>query len=244
MSAVLRLDGVRAGYGRLEVLHGIDLEVEAGTTVALLGANGAGKSTTLRVAAGLVPPSGGQVLLDGAPVGSRRANRRSRQGLCFIPEGRGVFQHLTVRQNLAMQVGGRRRLPEALGIMATHFPVLADRLDQRAGTLSGGEQQMLAVTRALVTSPSLVMADELSVGLAPVIVDQILAAVTALRRQGSALLIVEQYVDRVLDIADAVVILHQGAVVHAGPAEGARDDVFERYLGAAGAGAGSPGARS
>jgi branched-chain amino acid transport system ATP-binding protein len=227
----LELQGVRAGYGNIEVLHGVDLRVPAGRTVALLGANGAGKSTLLGVIAGLVPVRGGELVADGRPVTREPAHRRSRQGICLIPEGRGIFRHLTVRKNLAMFVGNGR-LPEAIERVGHWFPKLPQRLEQVAGTLSGGEQQMLATSRALLGDASLVMADELSVGLAPVVVDEIFDAVRTLRDEGRSLLIVEQYADRVLGVADYVYILHKGSVAFVGePAQLADDSLFHRYLG-------------
>jgi branched-chain amino acid transport system ATP-binding protein len=227
----LELQGVRAGYGNIEVLHGVDLRIPAGRTVALLGANGAGKTTLLGVIAGLVPVRGGELVADGRPITHEPAHRRSRQGICLIPEGRGIFRHLTVRKNLAMFVGNRR-LPEAIERVGHWFPKLPQRLEQVAGTLSGGEQQMLATSRALLGDASLVMADELSVGLAPVVVDEIFDAVRTLRDEGRSLLIVEQYADRVLDVADYVYILHKGSVAFVGePAQLADDSLFHRYLG-------------
>jgi branched-chain amino acid transport system ATP-binding protein len=228
---VLTLRGIHAGYGRVEVLRGVDLTVPSGSVVALLGANGAGKTTLLRVAAGLLAPTAGDVLLDGAPVGDARAHTRVRQGLCLIPEGRGIFRPLTVRENLAMFAGGRQ-VPAAIRTAASAFPMLEDRLSHRAGTLSGGQQQMLAVSRALLGDYGIIMADELSVGLAPVVVDEIFASIDLMRRQGRALLIVEQYVDRVLDIADYVYILHKGRIAFVGePGQCRHSGVFERYLG-------------
>lgn len=227
----LALQGVDAGYGSVRVLREVDLHVPSGAVVALLGANGAGKTTLLRVAAGLLRPTAGEVLVDGEPAGSVGADRRSRAGLCLLPEGRGIFTDLTVRENLRM-FAGPARLGEALEIATEAFPRLGERLHQRAGTLSGGEQQMLAVCRALVTDPGLVMADELSVGLAPVVIDRIFDAVGGLRERGCSLLIVEQYVDRILEIADYVYLLHKGSVVFVGePAQLADRDVFEEYLG-------------
>jgi branched-chain amino acid transport system ATP-binding protein len=152
--------------------------------------------------------------------------------VCLIPEGRAIFRHLTVRENLAMQVGGRGVAGAIERCVAT-FPRLADRLEQVAGTMSGGEQQMLAVARALVTEPALVMADELSVGLAPVIVDEIFAAVESLRARGVSLLIVEQYVERVLELADYVYLLHKGAVAFVGEPSQCRGSLFEQYMGGA-----------
>ena len=234
---MLTLSAVRAGYGRVEVLRGVDLTVPAGSVVALLGANGAGKTTLLRVAAGLLAPTAGEVLLDGRPVTAARTHRRVRRGLCLIPEGRGIFRPLTVRENLAMFAGGRH-VPAAIRTAAAAFPVLGERLSLRAGTLSGGQQQMLAVSRAFLGDYGLIMADELSVGLAPVVVDEIFASIDMLRSQGRALLIVEQYVDRVLDIADYVYILHKGQIAFVGePGQCRRSGVFERYLGSAVTGA-------
>jgi branched-chain amino acid transport system ATP-binding protein len=228
---MLRLQGIRAGYRRTQVLHGVDLVVPEGSAVGLLGANGAGKTTLLRVAAGLLAPTAGSVQLDGAPVERLRAHDRARRGLCLIPEGRAIFRQLTVRENLAMQAGGRA-VDEAVDRAATTFPVLKERLDQPAGTLSGGQQQMLAVARALVTDPRVVLADELSVGLAPVVIDEIFEAVDVLRRAGVSLLIVEQYVDRVLAVADYVYVLHKGRVAFVGePAQCRAEDIFHRYLG-------------
>jgi branched-chain amino acid transport system ATP-binding protein len=228
---MLRLEGVCAGYGRTSVLHGVDLAVPEGQAVALLGANGAGKSTLLRVAAGLLRPSAGQVLVRGEPVEARPAYRRSRAGVCLIPEGRGIFRQLSVRENLAMFAGGRQ-VARAVDRAVATFPVLGERLGQEAGTLSGGQQQMLAVARALVRDAELILADELSVGLAPVVVDEIFAAVAALKDAGHSLLVVEQYIDRALAVADHVFILHKGRVVFSGGPEQCLDHhVFDRYMG-------------
>jgi branched-chain amino acid transport system ATP-binding protein len=227
----LELENVRAGYGSLEVLRGIDLVVPDGAAVALLGANGAGKTTTLRVCAGLLRPSTGVVRLDGRELDGARPSVRTRDGLCLIPEGRAIFRRLTVRQNIAMQVGGRK-ITSALEKAAAFFPILGQRLDQLAGTLSGGEQQMLAVARALVTDARLVMADELSVGLAPIVVDVIFDAVRSLRSEGRSLLIVEQYIERALDLADYVYVLHKGTLVFVGePSQARSGDVLRHYLG-------------
>jgi branched-chain amino acid transport system ATP-binding protein len=228
----LRLEAVSAGYGRVEVLHAVDVVIPDGSVVALLGANGAGKSTALRVAAGLLPARAGRVVVDGTEVTNLPVHARAARGVCLIPEGRAIFRHLTVRENLAMQVGGRDVAGAIERCVAT-FPRLADRLDQVAGTMSGGEQQMLAVARALVTDPALVMADELSVGLAPVIVDEIFAAVESLRAQGVSLLIVEQYVERVLELADYVYLLHKGSVAFVGEPSQCRGSLFEQYMGGA-----------
>ncbi len=228
---MLRLTGVRAGYRRTEVLHGVDLLVPPGAAVALLGANGAGKSTLLRVAAGLLPATGGSVWFGEERIDRLSTHERTRRGLCLIPEGRAIFRQLTVRQNLAMQVGGKG-VDAAVDRAVAAFPMLGERLGQVAGTLSGGQQQMLAVARALVTDPAVVLADELSVGLAPVVVDEIFEAVAALRAAGRSLLIVEQYVDRALAVADYVYILHKGRIAFVGePAQCRAEDVYQQYLG-------------
>ena len=238
---MLRLQGVCAGYGRTEVLHSVDLAVPTGATVALLGANGAGKTTLLHTVAGLLRPSAGEILVDGSPVQADPAWRRTRSGLCLIPEGRGIFRQLTVRENLAMFHGGGhprttgpggRDPTAAIAAAVDAFPILEERLRQVAGTLSGGQQQMLAVARALASDAPLILADELSVGLAPVIVDEIFAAVARLRAEGRTLLIVEQYVDRALSVADYVYILHKGRIAFVGdPIDCQQQQIFDQYLG-------------
>ena len=228
---MLQLEQVRAGYGGAEVLHGVDLVVPAGASVALLGANGAGKTTLLKVAAGLVPTTSGRVLLNGESVDGESAHGRARRGLCLIPEGRGIFRQLSVRENLAMYAGGRH-VERAVETASSAFPILGERLGQVAGTLSGGQQQMLAVSRGLVSGASIILADELSVGLAPVVVDEIFEAVRHLVTQGRTLLIVEQYVDRVLSVVDYVYILHKGRVAFVGEPRECNDErIFAEYLG-------------
>ncbi|MDQ1517640.1 MAG: branched-chain amino acid transport system ATP-binding protein [Actinomycetota bacterium] len=228
---MLEVRNLHAGYQNLEVLHRVDLKVPSGRTVALLGANGAGKTTLLNVIAGLVPAAAGDILVDGRSVVSEPAHLRARGGICLVPEGRGIFRHLTVRKNIAMFLSGRN-LGAALERVGRWFPRLTERLEQVAGTMSGGEQQMLAVCRALLVDAPIVMADELSVGLAPVVVDEIFDAVEMLRAEGRSLLIVEQYADRVLRVADYVYILHKGAIEFVGePAQLADGSLFHRYLG-------------
>jgi branched-chain amino acid transport system ATP-binding protein len=228
----LRYRTITAGYGRSTVLRSVDLVAPAGKVVALLGPNGAGKSTLLKVAAGLVAPTGGTVHLHGEDVTHLSEAKRAGRGLCLIPEGRGIFRQLTVRENLAMFAGGKK-VAEAIDRAATVFPILGDRLGQEAGTMSGGQQQMLAVARALVNQADVILADELSVGLAPVIVDEIFEAVDGFRREGRSMVVVEQYVGRVLGLADYVYILNKGQVAFVGEPEQCRDDaMFERYVGA------------
>jgi branched-chain amino acid transport system ATP-binding protein len=230
--ALLEVRGLRAGYGRTEVLRGVDLTVPGGSTVVLLGPNGAGKSTLLKTISGLLPVTSGDIRFRGEPIGRVSAHGRARRGVCLIPEGRGIFRRLTVRENLTMQVG-RRHLNGSLEKATARFPKLGQRMDQLAGTLSGGEQQMLALARALVTDPMVVLADELSVGLAPVVVDEIFEALAVLQAEGRSLLLVEQYVERAVGIADYVYILQKGEIVFVGePSQCASGVVFARYLGA------------
>ena len=233
MSATLKFEGITAGYGNTRVLFGVDLEVPAGRAVALLGANGAGKTTLLKVGAGVLPPFTGEVSIDGRPVTRQSTHARSRDGVCLIPEGHGIFRQLSVRENLAMYVQGKK-VKEAIDKAASYFPVLGERLSQDAGTLSGGQQQMLAVTRALCTDAQIILADELSLGLAPVIIDEIFVAIEALLAEGRSLLLVEQYAERALEVADHVYILSKGLVVFDGsPDQCIKEDVFARYVGSA-----------
>lgn len=230
MSSALRLESLTIGYGGSAVVHDVTLEVPQGGAVALLGPNGAGKSTLLRAAAGLLRPMSGRVVLDGSDVTKERVNERARRGLCGIPDGRGVFPSLTVRDNLILH-SDRHRQQEAIQRATDAFPILGARLKQVAGTLSGGEQQMLALSRAYVSNPRVVLVDELSLGLAPVVVDQLFDFLSTLLARGTALLIVEQYVSRALGIASDVYVLSRGRIVlHAASDEVSEADLFERYL--------------
>jgi branched-chain amino acid transport system ATP-binding protein len=187
----------------------------------------------LKTIAGTLTPTAGHIRLRDTPIERWKPHRRADAGVCLIPEGRGIFRRLSVRENIAMQVKGRG-VDAALEVAASYFPILGTRANQPAGTMSGGEQQMLALAHALVTDPALVMADELSLGLAPVIVDEILDVLRRMRDEGRALLLVEQYVERALELADYVYILHKGEVVFVGePAQCASGEVFHRYLGSA-----------
>ena len=228
----LEFESVSAGYGRTPVLRDVSLAVPAGKTVALLGANGAGKTTLLRAAAGLLRISSGTIRLGGDPVDHLADHARTGLGLCLIPEGHAIFRSLTVRENLAMYAGGHR-VDDAVSRAAEAFPVLRERLTQTAGTLSGGQQQMLALSRALITDARVILADELSMGLAPVVVDEIFRVVDQLRGEGRSLLIVEQFVSRALDIADYVYILHKGTVAFVGePAQCRQEEhLFAKYVG-------------
>jgi branched-chain amino acid transport system ATP-binding protein len=227
---MLELVDVRAGYDGSPVLLGVTLRVPPSSVVALLGANGAGKTTTLRVASGLLRPMGGRVLLDGVDVTRQSPHERARAGLCLIPEGRGVFPALSVRDNLRLQVGADRETA-AVERAVVVFPALGRRLTQRAGLLSGGEQQMLSLARALLSDPVVVLLDEVSMGLAPVVVDEIFGFIDLLRTEGRSILIVEQYVQRALEIADYAYVLNRGEVSFVGePYEVEQSSVLESYL--------------
>ncbi|HTC81469.1 MAG TPA: ABC transporter ATP-binding protein [Acidimicrobiia bacterium] len=222
--------GLRAGYGRAETIRSVDLAVPSAATVVLLGPNGAGKTTLLKTIAGLVDATGGEVRFQGRALTRAAPHVRARRGICLIPEGRGIFRRLSVRENLVVQAdGGAARA--AVERAAALFAVLGRRLDQPAGTLSGGEQQMLALARAFVTDAPLILADELSMGLAPVVVDQIFDAIGVLRAEGRSVLLVEQYVERAVAVADYVYILNKGRIAFTGlPAECSTNAVFARYL--------------
>jgi branched-chain amino acid transport system ATP-binding protein len=228
--ALLEVRGLRSGYGRAETLRSVDLVVPSASTVVVLGPNGAGKTTLLKTIAGLVAATAGEIRFQDQPVTRHAPHHRARRGICLIPEGRGIFRRLSVRENLVVQADGGAAAA-AVERAAGLFPILGRRLDQPAGTLSGGEQQMLALARAFVTDAPLVLADELSMGLAPVVVDQIFAALAVLRNEGRSVLLVEQYVERAVGVADYVYILNKGRIVFTGlPAECSSSAVFSRYL--------------
>ena len=227
----LHLDGITAGYGQSVILRDVDLVVPAGKTVALLGANGAGKTTLLSTAAGMTRLFSGRVWLDGRRVDKVQEHARARQGLCMIPEGRAIFRQLTVRENLAMYRGDRR-VADAIERAASVFPVLGERLNQVAGTMSGGQQQMLALSRALVLDAWVILIDEPSMGLAPIIVDEIFEVIEAFRRENRSMLLVEQFATRALAVADYVYILHKGRVAFVGePEQCQHEEMFEQYVG-------------
>ncbi len=241
MPALLELDRLRAGYGRIEVLHGVDLAVPAGCVVALLGPNGSGKTTMLRAIAGLLPASGGSIRLGGRRIDRLPAHRVARRGVTMVPEGRGVFPGLTVRDNLELAVragpGANTSAGERAAFLdhiVTTFPRLGERYHQLAGSLSGGEQQMLALSRVLVGQPRLLLMDEISMGLAPLVVEQLYESVDGLRARGLSILLVEQYLTYALRLADVCYVLAKGEVVFVGePAELRAGDVLsDRYLGA------------
>lgn len=230
--AALRLDGVTAGYQDSIVLRDVDLEVRRGSVVALLGPNGAGKTTLLRYASGLVSGRAGRLEVGGGNVTGQSAHQIARHGVCHIPEGRGIFPSLTVRENMTL-LSPRLSAGELIETALTAFPVLSRKLSQVAGTLSGGEQQMLALSRAYAGTPTVILLDELSMGLAPKIIDEIFLSIEQLRRRNVSLLLVEQYVDRALNVADYVYVLSNGSIGARGPAaEFSRRRIAESYLGA------------
>ena len=227
----MELRGIHAGYDGIDVLHGVDLVVGAGEVMAILGPNGAGKSTTLKVLAGLLPASAGDINIAGRRVNGARADDLARRGLCLIPEGRGIFPNLTVRENLWMMThrGQDRARIEERSI--ARFPQLAKRIDQTSGTLSGGQQQMLAMARGLATDPALLVLDELSMGLAPIIVDELYATVAPVAAQGTSVLLVEQLARIVIDVAHRAAVMVQGRVVETGRPHDIEERLSQAYLG-------------
>jgi len=231
--ATLELRDVEASYGPFRALFGVSLTVAAGEAVALLGSNGVGKTTVARVASGLVTPTAGAVLLDGEDMTGSRPHEYARRGVAHAPEGRSVFATFTVEENLVLSFHrslGRRNVAAGLARAFDLFPRLRERRWQLAGTLSGGEQRMLSLARVLVESPTLLIADELSLGLAPVIIDEVYATLATIRASGTSLLIVEQHVGHALALCDRVVLLDHGSVTWEGDAEGAADVVVGRLF--------------
>jgi len=229
---MFHLDRIVAGYGDSTVLRNVSLTVPEGTVVALLGPNGAGKTTLLRIASGLLVPRAGEISLDGTSLRGKPADEFARAGICHVPEGRGIFRSLTVRDNLLLQAPDGKA-DEAIERAVEVFPRLGERLSQRAGTMSGGEQQMLAMTRAYLANPTLVLLDEVSLGLAPMIVDEIFEFLAKLAREGASLLLVEQYISRALAIADFVFVLNQGEIAFAGETDELdQAELYRTYVGA------------
>jgi branched-chain amino acid transport system ATP-binding protein len=229
---VLELTSVCAAYGRVEVLRDVDLAVRRGEIVALLGPNGAGKSTLVKVASGRLPARRGSVHYDGADVTKQPADERARAGICTLPEGRGIFPNLTVAENLRMWAfrPGVRRSDIEESTFA-RFPRLADRRRQLAGTLSGGEQQMLAMSRALSTGPRVLLLDEMSMGLAPIVVRELFDLVASLRNEGIGVLLVEQFAHAALAIADRAAVMVHGSISFDGTPVEIRRHIEASYLG-------------
>jgi branched-chain amino acid transport system ATP-binding protein len=224
MAAALELEHLNAAYGPYRALFDVTLQVPAGAVVALLGSNGAGKSTVARVATGLLPSSSGVIRVSGVDVTGRPAFRIARMGMAHVPEGRGVFASLTVEENLGLafrERAGRRQVSQLLARAYDSFPILYERRRQRAGTLSGGQQRLLSLAKVLVAPQRVLVADELCLGLAPPVIDAVYEGLGDINRAGTALLVVEQQVDRVLDIADRAIILEHGTVAYDGAPGGA-----------------------
>jgi branched-chain amino acid transport system ATP-binding protein len=232
---LLEVRNLDVSYGSSRALFGVSVSVPFGSVLAVLGANGAGKSTLARSVSGLVPPTSGQVLFEGKDITGFTPHRVRKLGLTYIPEGRGIFPGLSVIDNLKMAVTQERRQDRqgAIDRAIERFPVLGRRRGQRAGSLSGGEQQMLALARALAVSPKLIIADEMSLGLAPIVVESVFEALEEARRSGITIVLSEQFVHRALSMADACVILTRGHVSWSGPASAAGQEVIDRYLGEA-----------
>jgi branched-chain amino acid transport system ATP-binding protein len=233
---LLAVDGVRAAYGRVEALHGVSLEVRPGEIVALIGANGAGKTTTLSVISGLIRPTAGRVLLDGEEIHRRPAHEIVARGVVQVPEGRRIFPRLTVLENLRMGAylsGDAAEIDRRLGRVLDLFPILRERAGQAGGTLSGGEQQMLAIGRALMSTPRLLLLDEPSLGLAPLVVARIFETLRAIHAEGVTILLVEQNARAALSLADRAYVLETGAVALSGTGRDlvANDAVRKAYLG-------------
>jgi branched-chain amino acid transport system ATP-binding protein len=231
MTPLLELSGVHAGYGIIDVLQGVDLQIMPGEVFALLGPNGAGKSTTLRVASGQITPSSGTFKINGREVNGVSSDALARVGICLIPEGRGVFPNLTVNDNLRMWTFSGTPY-KAIADKAFHyFPKLHERRHQLAGTLSGGEQQMLALSRALSTDPVLLMLDDLSMGLAPLIVEHLYERVAELARDGLSILVVEQFAQAVLGVATRAAIMLHGRIDRVGSPTELAAEAASAYLG-------------
>ena len=230
---VLELKGVKAAYGRIEVLHGVNLVVPAGSVVALLGPNGGGKTTTLKVVSGQMTPTSGCVHIAGRHVNGANPDALARIGVCTIPEGRGVFPNLTVKENLRMATYAGVDFGEVEHTAYERFPRLGERRSQLAGTMSGGEQQMLALARGLAVNPSLLLLDELSMGLAPKIVEDLYSIVGDIGRQGVSVLVVEQFARRALAVAQLGIVMVQGRIAAIGEPVDIEDELSAAYLGGA-----------
>jgi branched-chain amino acid transport system ATP-binding protein len=232
VTPLLELRNLRAGYGTIDVLHGVNLVLNPGEVYALLGPNGAGKTTTLAVCSGQIVPSAGQVLVCGREVNGTSSDALARAGVCLVPEGRGVFPNLTVDENLRMFTNVGVPFGNVRELAYTQFPRLKERRRQLAGTLSGGEQQMLAISRALSTSPALLLLDELSMGLAPLIVEELYERVAQLAREGLSILIVEQFAQAVLGVSTIASIMLHGRITRTGPPNEIAEELHAAYLGA------------
>jgi branched-chain amino acid transport system ATP-binding protein len=229
--AAIALRSVTAAYGSIDVLTGVDLTVMPGQVYALLGPNGAGKSTTLRVASGQMSPTGGEVWVGGQKVNGVSADKLARNGLCLVPEGRGIFPNLTVNENLRMATYTGASFRDVLERAFQRFPRLGERKGQIAGTLSGGEQQMLAMARAMAVEPKLLLLDELSMGLAPLIVEDLYDVVSRIAAENVSILVVEQFAHEVLDVAEVAAIMLNGRIDYVGAPKEIGEQLDAAYLG-------------
>jgi branched-chain amino acid transport system ATP-binding protein len=232
--AALVVEGLEVSYNSVRALYGVSFQLEAGKTLAVLGPNGAGKSSLARTVCGLVPATGGRILVSGTDVTSWSPHRIHSLGVTYVPEGRGVFPTLSVADNLRVAVWHLKgRLARSAAIERSYeiFPILANRRGQLAGTLSGGEQQMLALARAFSSDPRVIVADELSLGLAPLIVDQVFESLHAAQSLGASLIVIEQFVERALAMSDDCLILRHGKIAWEGNAADATRAVRDEYLG-------------
>ncbi len=235
MSALLEVKGLRAGYGRMEVLRGVDLQVDEGEIVVLLGSNGAGKSTLNNVLSGIYPAWGGSIRFEGQDLTNRHYREVVKAGLIHVPEGRRVFPNLSVRENLELGsfARARERRADNLERVLDVFPRLRERITQKAGTMSGGEQQMLAIGRGMMAEPRLLILDEPSLGLSPLLVEEMFALIGDLNRRGLSILLVEQNVGQSLETAQRAYVMENGGIGFSGPCAElmASDDVRRAYLG-------------
>jgi branched-chain amino acid transport system ATP-binding protein len=234
---MLKLDSIESYYGKIQALKGISLDIPAGGIIAILGANGAGKSTTLRTISGLIQPARGRILFQGEPIHKVAPHRIVRLGICQVPEGRDVFMGLTVQENLKMGAFTRKEGKEVqknLGRIYVSFPILKDRFRQQAGTLSGGEQQMLAIARGLMSNPKLMLLDEPSLGLAPLMVEEIFQIIKDINQEGVTILLVEQNANMALQTAQYGYVMETGHIALHDTAENLIENDYVRrvYLGA------------
>lgn len=220
---LLEAQDIHVSYGQIPAVRGVDLAIDDGEAVAVLGRNGAGKTTTMRALAGLMPVTHGSILYEDEPIEALTAERRVRKGIALVPEGRGIFPDLTVRENLLLgayhRPGSHSAMRSDIANVTATFPVLGQRLHQKAGSMSGGEQQMLVIGRAMMSAPRVLLVDEPSLGLAPVIVEHLYELMTTLKDSGMAILVVEQYVEIALEFADRAYVLDKGRVAASGSSE-------------------------
>ncbi len=235
---ILEVKKLSINYGGIRAIRSVDFSILKGEKVSLIGANGAGKSTTLKGICGLIKPANGSVLFDGNNLNRLTADRRSSLGIVLVPEGRGIFSRMTVIENLKIGAFNRRKentksINSDLEIQLNQFPRLRERINQLAGTLSGGEQQMLAISRALMGKPKLLLLDEPSMGLAPILVDQIFDVINMINKQGITILVVEQNARRAMEITDKTIVMDSGAITQIGVSKQIIDDpkIQEAYLG-------------